>query len=232
MLHFRIFARNHLQTPEPTLQRTLKLSRRALLIAASLAVAFPTTLAQAGERTAKDVITTMVTDALGVMRAAVKEDAKKPNKKATPAELAERKRKLRSIADRAFDWRAMAMGSLGFHWRELDEAKRADFVNVFKEVIANQYMSDIERFQGNEDVKVLDAKAEEELFVVKTTLVTASNEKVPMNYTLHKTPSGWMIEDLSIEGVSMVNHYRQSFNRFLVNKPFAQLLETLRAQLR
>lgn len=188
----------------------------ALLASAAASASFPVLAGPDPRQT----IETMVRDALKLLRD--QELKKKP---------VERRKKIREIADRAFDWEAMARSSIGHYWRDLTDAQRSDFVNVFKDLIARQYMNDVDRFQGNEDVKIVGAAPKDDLFIIKTQLITSSNEKVPMDYTLHKVNSNWQIEDLSIEGVSMVKHYRQSFKRFLVNKSFAELLDVLKKKL-
>lgn len=138
---------------------------------------------------------------------------------------------LREVVDPAFDWPAMARSSLGVHWRKLDDTQRTEFVEVFKELLAQQYMDDIDRFQGTEQVSVTGSEKSADLVVVKTLLLTSSREQVPMNYTLHQSAGAWRVEDLSIEGVSLVNHYRKTFARFLVNRTFAELLEQLKRKL-
>lgn len=192
----------------------------ATSVTASLANVLVPSPALANPNSAKQVVETMVTQALGVLR-----DPAMQNKRE------ERKKRLRAIADVAFDWEALARSSLGHYWRGLEPAQRTEFVSVFKDLLANQYMDDIDRFQGNEKVNVLSATAKGHLVEVKTTLTTGSAERVPMNYTLHDVNKKWMIEDVSIEGVSMVKHYRSTFKRFLVNKSFAELMEVLKRKL-
>jgi phospholipid transport system substrate-binding protein len=143
----------------------------------------------------------------------------------------QRMRKLREAVDRAFDWEAMAQSSLGPSWRKLDDKQRKEFVSVFKELLAQEYMDDIDRFQGTEQVQVKGRDKSGELEIVKTTLITASREQVPMDYTLQQAGPRWMVIDLSVEGVSLVNHYRQTFSRFLANKPFADLMQQLKRKL-
>lgn len=142
-----------------------------------------------------------------------------------------RMQKLREAVDPAFDWEAMAQSSLGPPWRKLDEKQRADFLGVFKELLAQQYMDDIDRFQGNEQVQIKGSEPSGELVNVKTLLITSSREQVPMNYTLQKEPKRWAVVDLSIEGVSLVNHYRQTFSRYLTNKSFPELMQQLKRKL-
>jgi phospholipid transport system substrate-binding protein len=139
--------------------------------------------------------------------------------------------KLRETVDRAFDWDAMAQSSLGPPWRKLDDKQRKEFVSVFKELLAQEYMDDIDRFQGTEQVQVKGRDQRGELDVVKTLLITASREQVPMDYTLQKAGTRWMVVDLSVEGVSLVNHYRQTFSRFLANKQFPDLMQQLKRKL-
>ena len=138
---------------------------------------------------------------------------------------------LRAVADRAFDWAEMARGSLGVQWRTLDGQQRGRFVDVFKDVLAAQYMDDIDRFRGTEVVTVDGSAPEGDDVVVRTTLVTASHERVPIEYRMRAEAEQWRVIDLSIEGVSLVNHFRKTFAAALANMTIDQLIERLRRQL-
>lgn len=151
--------------------------------------------------------------------------------KALKAQPAERMKRLRAVTDKVMDWDAMARSSIGHHWRTASEQQRAEFISIFKELLARQYRDDIDRFQGTEKVKFEGEKKSGELVTVHTTLTTASNEKVPIDYVLHKTPAHqWSVEDVKIENVSLVNHYRKTFDRFLVNQSFDALLARLKTK--
>jgi phospholipid transport system substrate-binding protein len=138
---------------------------------------------------------------------------------------------LRRIADRTFDWSEMARGSLGAGWRGADAQKRARFVAVFKDVLAAQYMDDIDKFQGTETVTVDGSAKEGDATVVNTTLVTASRERVPIDYRMRQESGRWMIVDISIENVSLVNHFRKTFSNALANMSLDQLTDHLKKQL-
>jgi phospholipid transport system substrate-binding protein len=138
---------------------------------------------------------------------------------------------LRKIADRTFDWSEMARASLGAGWRGADAQKRGRFVDVFKDVLAAQYMDDIDHFQGTEKVTVDGQKKEGEDTVVNTTLLTASRERVPIDYRMRTEAGKWRIVDVSIENVSLVNHFRKTFSNALTNMSLDQLIEHLKKQL-
>jgi len=137
---------------------------------------------------------------------------------------------LRAVADRAFSWAEMARGSLGAQWRSLDSQQRGRFVGVFKEVLAARYMDDIDRFQGTETVTVDGSAQQDEEVVVRTTLVTSSRERVPIDYRMRAVQGAWMVVDIDIEGVSLVNHFRKTFAGALANMTVDQLIERLKGQ--
>jgi len=144
---------------------------------------------------------------------------------------ADRLAALRVVADRTFDWAEMARASLGAPWRTLDADKRRRFVDVFKDVLAARYMDDINRFQGTETVSVDGSSRDGDDTIVRTTLVTGSRERVPMDYRLRASGDRSSIVDISIEGVSLVNHYRKTFAAALVNVTVEQLTDRLAKQL-
>lgn len=143
----------------------------------------------------------------------------------------QRLRELRAVADRAFDWEAMARSSLGAPWRDLNAQQRTEFVSVFKELLAQRYMDDIDRFEGSEEMKVTGSDQQAELSTVKTVLITSSRQQIPIDYTMHKAGPEWRVDDVTIEGVSLVNHYRKTFAQYLSNKSFDQLMKQLKRKL-
>jgi phospholipid transport system substrate-binding protein len=167
------------------------------------------------------VIQTAVDEAFAVLRDAA---LKKPEKRG------ERLAKLRGIADRVFDWTVMAQSSLGAAYRSINEAQRAEFLVLFKDLIAKDYRDDLDRFMGDERVLVKGVEPRDQLRLVKTILVTHSRDQVPLDYLMHEQGGLWRAIDFSVEGVSLVNHYRKSFTRFLASHSFEELLARLRSR--
>lgn len=206
----------------------LRLPRRALL--GALVVAWSGTLALAAPA-APEAATAPASAAERLIRQTVDEVFAALRDPELAKDKKRRMQKLRLIVDQAFDWVAMAKSSLGPHWRTATEAERARFVEVFKELLAQQYMDDIDRFRGTEEVSHRGSEVQEGLVKVKTVLITNSREQVPMDYTLQQVEGRFWVIDLAIEGVSLVNHYRKTFSRYLVNKSLAELLAQLERKL-
>ncbi|NJK89830.1 MAG: ABC transporter substrate-binding protein [Myxococcales bacterium] len=140
----------------------------------------------------------------------------------------ERHSKLRKISDEVFDWDEMARRSIGVHWRDLNDAQRKRFVGTFKELLASHYLSQMDRFQGEEQVQHIGTEKNSEGFVVKTKLVTPSRAWVPIDFFVNTQRE---VYDVAIEGVSLSNHYRGSFSRMLVNATFDEMMTRLERKL-
>lgn len=175
-------------------------------------------VAAAGPPAAEQVIRRGVDDVLDVLRDPTTRPA---------AARAQRITRLRQVADRLFDWPEMSQRSLGPTWRMIDAAQRKRFTEVFPDILASAYLDDLDKFRGDERVTIERSTESGDRAEVHTNVVTHGGETVPMVYWLHRVESAWRVYDFSIEGVSLVNHYRESFTRFLVNHSFDQLMERL-----
>ncbi len=176
--------------------------------------------------TAQQVIRSGIDDVLAVLR----------DPKTSGAGMrAQRVTNLHRVADQLFDWAEMSRRSLGPAWRTIDDAQRARFSELFPDLLASAYLDDLDKFRGDEHVAVERTTETGDEAQVDTTLTTHSGDHVPMVYWLHRVDGAWRIYDFSIEGVSLVNNYRESFGRFLINHDFEALmkrLESKRAALR
>lgn len=137
--------------------------------------------------------------------------------------------KLRSVSDDVFDWREMSQRSLGVHWRKLDDAQKERFTTTFEDLLANHYLKQIDRFSGQEKVKYVGTEDSTEGVVVKMKIITKSREQVPIHFFVGEDMK---VYDVAIEGVSIANHYRGSFNRLLVNEDFETMMKKLERKVR
>jgi phospholipid transport system substrate-binding protein len=88
-------------------------------------------------------------------------------------------------------------------------------------------MKKVEDYSGE---KVLYEKEnqEGEYAAVKVKIISNKNRDIPVEYRLKKEGNGWLIYDVSIEGVSLVNNYRSQFNSILLQSSFENLVKKLR----
>lgn len=190
-------------------------ARRTLPLTALLLAASASAQAAVDHGKAASMVNKSVAEALAVLETPSLQG--KANRRA-------RHKKLREVSNKAFDWRAMSQRSLGVHWRGLDDKQRTRFADTFVELLATHYLRQIDRFSGKEKVEYVGLADNPEGVEVKMKIVLASREEVPIHFFVG---DAMRVFDVSIEGVSIANHYRGSFDRLLVNNDFEALMKKL-----
>jgi phospholipid transport system substrate-binding protein len=143
------------------------------------------------------------------------------------SKAAERRKLLRKTADERFDWEEMAKRSLALYWAERSPEEKKEFVSLFSDLLERSYMGKIEGYK-NEKVLFTAEKTEGDHSMVETKVLTQREVEVPINYRLRKKGGEWLIYDVSIEGVSLVNNYRTQFNKILSSSSYAELLKRMK----
>ena len=118
-----------------------------------------------------------------------------------------------------FDSEYAARLTLGQNWRTATPDQRKRFTDAFYHSLLRNYGAALVDFTADR-FKVLPYKGDpnEQLATVKTEVTRSSGDKVPVNFTLHKTDSGWKAFDVTIEGISYVKSFRTDFGAEIQQK--------------
>ena len=147
-----------------------------------------------------------------------------------PAKVKERRRLIRKVVDERFDWEEMARRSLAKHWAPRTDEEKKEFVRLFGELLERTYMSKVEGYSG-EKVLYVGEKADGEYATVNVKIVTEKNTDIPVEYRLKKEGDDWLVYDISIEGVSLVNNYRTQFNSIITQSSYENLIKKLKEKV-
>ena len=134
---------------------------------------------------------------------------------------------VKQVVDRRFDYEEMAKRSLP-NWNQLSASQRLEFVTLFSELLATSYADKIAKYSG-EKVTYVGDREDGDLSEVKT-LLLRRNDRIPINYRLINK-SQWVIYDVIIEGVSLVNNYRSQFARVIGESSYPELVRRLQAKV-
>jgi phospholipid transport system substrate-binding protein len=141
---------------------------------------------------------------------------------------AESRGAVQKLADRMFNWNAMAEGALGPHWRERTPPERAEFVRLFAEVFERAYLSKIQLADA-ERFAYLGDTTERDHAVVRTRITTNNGTVIPVNYRTRMAEGGtWRVYDLDVGGVSLVSNYRTQFNSIIGRSSYPELVNRLK----
>jgi phospholipid transport system substrate-binding protein len=197
--------------------------RRGLLLSAVilgfLLFVLPTGGARAGEPTDKikdttDKIIAIVTNP----------DLKSPSKEP------ERRKLIRKAVDERFDWDEMARRSLGTAWAPRTPEEKKEFVGLYGELLERTYLERVESYSG-EKVLYQGENIDQDYATVNVKIITEKNTEIPVEYRLRKKGSDWLVYDISIAGVSLVNNYRVQFSSILAKGSYADLVKQLKRKV-
>ncbi|HHZ78474.1 MAG TPA: ABC transporter substrate-binding protein [Candidatus Lambdaproteobacteria bacterium] len=142
----------------------------------------------------------------------------------------EKKQGILKTIDGLFDFSLMARLSLGKkHWKSLSKSGRKEFSKLFVERLKQSYLDKLDLYT-DEEVVVDEAKMTKKNRVEVVTYLVSKDDKKEMTYKLYKTKKkGWMVYDVDVLGVSIVQTYRSQFSGILKKESLEQLMERLRS---
>ncbi len=143
---------------------------------------------------------------------------------ALKAQKPRRRQLVKQTVDRRFNYEEMAKRALP-NWQSLSPAQRRDFVSLFAELLEASYVDKLMKYSG-EKVSYVGERVDGDRAEVRT-LLLRKNDRIPMNYRLINT-SEWVVYDVVIEGVSLVNNYRSQFSRVIRESSYDDLVRRLR----
>jgi phospholipid transport system substrate-binding protein len=137
---------------------------------------------------------------------------------------------LKPLIESRFDSTEMARSALGYHWRSLSASQRADFTRIFTAFIEAAYLNKVQDYSGQQ-VQFGQSRALGEGYAeVDTTIVQTGSAPIPVAYLLEQSDNGWKVYDVTVDNISIIENYRNQFNRVINQQGFPKLMADLRAK--
>jgi phospholipid transport system substrate-binding protein len=130
-----------------------------------------------------------------------------------------------------FDFTEMAKRSLALNWRAFTPRQRKEFTELFSELTAHSYL---EQIKGTYTGLAVEFLSEEILSGDKAmvkTKVRREEVETPVDYRMLQEGGRWLVYDVNIEGVSLVQNYRTQFREILAKETPEQLIQKLKDKL-
>jgi len=123
----------------------------------------------------------------------------------------------------------MARESLKDHWTKLSTKQRDQYLPLFTAIFIDSYSRRVLDFLRRETIEYPGEIPEGKYTKVRT-VIMRTNEHIPVDYIVEQTNSRYMIRDVIIDGVSTIETYQNSFDRFLRTQPFDVLIQRMATQ--
>src|SRR5262249_38286117 len=103
--------------------------------------------------------------------------------------------------------------AVGRSWSQASKEQQEKLVTEFRRMLVRTYSNAISRYEG-QTMKVLPSryKPEDTDVTIRNQYIKPGQQPVQLDYSMHKTPEGWKIYDIVVEGVSLVLTYRSEFD--------------------
>ena len=141
------------------------------------------------------------------------------------SKAARRARLTRRIASR-FDFESMAQSILATHWKKASVDEREVFIDLFKRLLEQTYVSAIER-HTTEKVRVGGERYRNGNATVIVTIEREDHSDVPLLFKLKPDGESWIVYDANVEGLSLVSHYRDSLGAIAAREGMSGVLAHL-----
>jgi phospholipid transport system substrate-binding protein len=130
-----------------------------------------------------------------------------------------------------FDTDYAARLVLGQNWRTATDDQRKRFVDAFYHSLLRNYGAALVDFTADRFV-IMPYKGDPGATnaTVHTQVKRATGEKVPVDFTLHKTDAGWKAWDVVIEGISYVKSFRTDFGSEVQQQGLDEVIHRLETE--
>jgi phospholipid transport system substrate-binding protein len=145
------------------------------------------------------------------------------------SKASDRRATIRRIANETFDFNEMSKRALARHWQARTPAEREEFVKLFADLLERAYVSRIENFSG-EKVAYNGDTTDGDVALVRTKIITKQGTDVPVDYRMLKRSDRWYVYDVVIEGVSLINNYRNQFNKIIQTSSYEALVDRMKSK--
>lgn len=138
--------------------------------------------------------------------------------------------KIIEIIDSVFDYNTMSKIALGKKtWNSISKEKREEFVKVFEKKLKSSYIRKLELYT-NQKVEIIELLPYKKTRLQLVSQLVGNDDTYKINYNFYKNraASEWLIYDVDLVGVSIIQTYRKQFSGLLKEKTFDEMLLTLK----
>ncbi len=130
-----------------------------------------------------------------------------------------------------FDRKYAAQLVLGPHWRTASDEQREQFIDAFYSHLLRRYADGVLEFDlGMIEILPFRGNTADPRTMVRTSVTLDDGTKVPVDYGLVKREQGWLMFDVTIEGISYVRNFRSEVNSEIQSSSLDAVIKRLQGE--
>jgi phospholipid transport system substrate-binding protein len=109
-------------------------------------------------------------------------------------------------------------------WNKATAAEKQEFTSVFTELVIRTYATPLAEYSG-ETVSFSPQQSTDGRFARVNSVIKRTNgQNIPLSYALVSKDGTWKVYDLSVEGVSLLQSFRNQFSQVLQQSDMRTLI--------
>ena len=127
-----------------------------------------------------------------------------------------------------FNFTTMAQLAMGRNWKQANPEQQKRLIAEFRTLLVRTYTLAFVQYRNQSvDYKPLRMAANDTDVVVQSLIKQPSGAPVAVDYNMEKTGDGWKVYNMKIEGISLVENYRNTFNTEIQKNGVDGLIKSL-----
>jgi phospholipid transport system substrate-binding protein len=127
-----------------------------------------------------------------------------------------------------FSFPRMTQLAMGRNWRAANPEQQKRLVGEFRALLVRTYTTAFTQYKNQTvEYKPVRMAAADTEVVVQSLIKQNSGPPIAVDYNMEKTDAGWKVYNLKIEGISLVENYRNTFNTEIQKNGVDGLIATL-----
>ena len=127
-----------------------------------------------------------------------------------------------------FDFRRMSQLAMGKNWRQATPEQQDAIIKEFRSLLVRTYAVSLSQYRDQKiEIKPTKLEPNAKDATVKSLFIQSGREPVTVDYLMYKIPAGWKVFNITVEGVSLVENYRSTFNEQVRKNGIDGLIQTL-----
>lgn len=142
-------------------------------------------------------------------------------------QIKDKSQKLFEIFDEIFDYKQMAAISLSKRYKTLSEKEKSQFDKAYEQQLKISFSNKLQSYT-NQIIEVLDLEFPKNNRAFLKAQILSDAKTYPIVFKFYPKNDNWLIYDVDILGVSIVQTYRSQFGDILENATFDELISKLK----
>jgi len=140
-----------------------------------------------------------------------------------------KKEEIAKIVKSRFAADELAQRVLALNWKSRTDQEKEQFIALFSQVLETTYINRLKSY-SDEEVTFNKQIVNNDKGIVYSEIVK-NNQEIPIVYRVKEVKGQWLIYDIIIEGVSLVQNYRQQFDQIINHEGYDGLVRRMEEKI-